>query len=122
MISLKSYFHYIYLDFRKNSRLNTRPNKKQFKALSPMMVNTQFVMISILSQLTFFCLVFFKASALWADAFYKLKCLSVCVSVRLFTLEVPFKRLFVPTSQSRMSNIFRDLESLGKSNGNKWLV
>ena len=25
----------------------------------------------------------FKASALWADAFYKLKCLSVCPSVRL---------------------------------------
>ena len=24
---------------------------------------------------------FFKASALWADAFYKLKCLSVCVCV-----------------------------------------
>ena len=70
----------------------------------------------------------FKASALWADAFYKLKCSSVCQSVRpsvrlsvsLFTFEVPFKRLFAPTSRSRMSNIFRDLESLGKSNGKKW--
>ena len=30
------------------------------------------------------------------------------------------KRLFAPTSQSRMSNIFRDSESLGKSNGKKW--
>ena len=39
--------------------------------------------------------------------------LSVCV----FTFEVPFKRLFAPTSQSRMSNILRDLKSLGKS---KW--
>ena len=36
----------------------------------------------------------FKASALWANAFYK----SICPSVRLFTFEVPFKRLFAPTS------------------------
>ena len=28
--------------------------------------------------------------------------------------------LFAPTSRSRMSNIFRDSESLGKSNGKKW--
>ena len=34
--------------------------------------------------------------------------------------EVPFKYLFVPTSRSRMSNIFRALEFLGKSNGKKW--
>ena len=27
---------------------------------------------------------------------------------------------FAPTSRSRMCNIFRDLESLGKSNGKKW--
>ena len=50
--------------------------------------------------------------------------LSVCLSVRLcvclFTFEVLFNGLFAPTSQSRMSNIFRDLESLGKSNGKKW--
>ena len=45
-------------------------------------------------------------------------CVRVCVC--LFTFEVPFNGLFVPTSQSRMSNIFRDLESLGKSNGKKW--
>ena len=74
----------------------------------------------------------FKAWALWADAFYKSKCPSVCLSVRLcvcpsvclpvcvFTFEVPFKRHFGPTSQSRMSNIFRDSESLGKNNGKKW--
>ena len=37
----------------------------------------------------------------------------VCLSVRLFTFEVPFKRLYGPT-------IFRDSESLGKSNGKKW--
>ena len=44
---------------------------------------------------------------------------SVCVSVcSLF--EVPFNGLFAPTSRSRMSNIFRDSESLGKSNGKKW--
>ena len=43
-------------------------------------------------------------------------CLSVRVSVRLFTFEVPFNGIFAPTSQSLMSNIFRDSESLGKSN------
>ena len=70
----------------------------------------------------------FKASALWADAIYRsicpYVCLSVCLSVCLcvcaFTFELPFKRLFAPTSQSRMSNIFRDFESLGKSNGKKY--
>ena len=36
------------------------------------------------------------------------------------TFEVPFKRLFAPTSQSWMSNIFRESESLGKSSGKKW--
>ena len=67
---------------------------------------------------------FFKASTLWSDAFYKSKCPSVCPSVCLpvclFTFEVPFNGLFAPTSRSRMSNIFRDSESLGKSNGKKW--
>ena len=46
--------------------------------------------------------------------------LFVCLSVCLFTFEVPFKRLFAPTSRSRMSKTFRDSESLGKSNGKKW--
>ena len=45
---------------------------------------------------------------------------SVCICVCVFTFEVPFKRLFAPTSRSRMSNIFRDSESLRKSNGKKW--
>ena len=44
----------------------------------------------------------------------------VCLCVCVFTFEVPFKRLFAPTSQSRMSKLFRSLESLGKSNGQKW--
>ena len=47
-------------------------------------------------------------------------CPSVCLFVRLFTFEVPFNGLFAPTSRSWMSNIFRDSESLGKSNGKKW--
>ena len=47
-------------------------------------------------------------------------CVSVCPSVRVFTFEVPFKRLFAPTSQSQMSNILRDSESLRKRNGKKW--
>ena len=42
--------------------------------------------------------------------------MSVCLSLCLFTFEVPFKRLFAPTSQSRMSNIFKVSESLGKNN------
>ena len=37
-----------------------------------------------------------------------------------FHFEVPFNGLFAPTSRSWMSNIFRDLESLGKSDGKKW--
>ena len=50
--------------------------------------------------------------------FLKVK-MSVCVSVRLFNFEVPFKCLFAPTCRSWMSKIFRDLESLGKHNGKK---
>ena len=69
----------------------------------------------------------FTELALWADSVYKSICpsvrlsvrLSVCPCVCLFTFEVPFNGLFSPTSQSRMSNIFRDSESLGKSNGKK---
>ena len=45
--------------------------------------------------------------------------LCVCLFVCLFTFEVPFNGLFAPTSRSRMSNIFRDSESLGNSNGKK---
>ena len=37
-----------------------------------------------------------------------------------FTFEVPLNGLFAPTSQSKMSNIFREADSLGKSNGKKW--
>ena len=47
-------------------------------------------------------------------------CLSVCLSVCEFTFEVPFESLFAHTSQSQMSNIFRDSESLGKNNERKW--
>ena len=68
--------------------------------------------------------ILFKALALWAAAFYKSVRLCVRVFVRLFvclfTFEVLFKRLFAPTSRNRMSDIFRDLESLEKSNGKKW--
>ena len=67
--------------------------------------------------------VLFNASALWADAFYKLKCpyicLFVCLFVCLFTFEVPLNSLFSPTSPSWMSNIFRDSESSGKGNETK---
>ena len=46
-------------------------------------------------------------------------CVCGCLCV-FFTFEIPFKRLFAPTSRSWMSQIFRDSESLGKSNENKW--
>ena len=38
----------------------------------------------------------------------------------LLRFSVFFNGLFAPTSRSRMSNIFRDSKSLGKSNGKKW--
>ena len=38
----------------------------------------------------------------------------------LLRFVVFFNGLFAPTSRNRMSNIFRDSESLGKSNGKKW--
>ena len=47
-------------------------------------------------------------------------CVSVCLSVCVFTFEIPFKHLWAPTSQIRMSKIFRGSEYLGKSNGKKW--
>ena len=50
---------------------------------------------------------------------YVFVCLSVCLSV-CSLLRYRLTVLFAPTSQSRMSNIFRDSESLGKSNGKKW--
>ena len=62
----------------------------------------------------------FKASALWADAFYKSICPSVCPSVCVSVCSLLRYRLFAPTSRSRMSNIFTDSQSLGKSNGKKW--
>ena len=43
-------------------------------------------------------------------------CVFVCVFFCPFIFEVPFN---FPTSRSRMSNIFRDSESLGKSNKKK---
>ena len=65
----------------------------------------------------------FKASALWADAFYKSKCPPVRLSVCLCVCSLLRYRLTVflpPTSRSRMSYIFKDSESLGKNNGKKW--
>ena len=40
--------------------------------------------------------------------------------LHFFTFEVLVNGLFAPISQSQMSNIFRDSESLRKSNGKKW--
>ena len=40
-------------------------------------------------------------------------CLFVCLYVCVLIFEAPFKRLFAPIFRSRMSNILRDLESLG---------
>ena len=52
-----------------------------------------------------------KMSALWANVRPY-----VCLFVRLFTFEVPFKRLSTPLPEVGCPN----LESLGKSNGKKW--
>ena len=61
-----------------------------------------------------------KADFIENHNFQSIGPLCVCVSVCLFTFEVPFNGLFAPTSRSRMSKMFRDSESLGKSNGKKW--
>ena len=45
---------------------------------------------------------------------------SACLSGSLFTFEGPFKRIFALTFRSWISKVFRDSESLGKSNGKKW--
>ena len=57
------------------------------------------------------------------DDFFRL---SKKLDFRLFLVHptvvsvLPFKRLFAPTSRSRISKNFRDSESLGKGNGKKW--
>ena len=70
----------------------------------------------------------FKASALWADALYKLicpydivclcvcrsVCLSVCLSACVFTFEVSFRHLFVPTFQNWMPKILEIRNPWGK--------
>ena len=64
-----------------------------------------------------------KWSQIWTLLFencLKSPCKTSFFSFTFFTFEVPFDGLFAPTSQNRMSNIFRDSESLGKSNGKKW--
>ena len=54
-----------------------------------------------------------------ADSFIESRCPSVCLRVCPFSC-CTFWGLFAPTFRSRMSNIFRDSESLRKSNGKKW--
>ena len=61
----------------------------------------------------------FKASALWEDAFYKSNCRYVCVFV-CSLLRNSLTVFLPPLPKSRMSQFFRDWESLGKSNGKKW--
>ena len=59
----------------------------------------------------------FKASALWADAFYKsiCPCVCVCLFVRVFTFEVSFKRLFAPNfPKSDVQNFFEIQNPWGK--------
>ena len=71
----------------------------------------------------FLLILFFKASALWADAFYKSKCPSVCVSVCPLVCSLLRYRLTVflpPLPEIRCPIFFRDSESLGRSNGKNW--
>ena len=59
--------------------------------------------------------------ALWANAFYKSTCQSMCLCVCLSVhFWGTFKRLSAPTSWSRMSKVFIDSQSLGKRDGKKW--
>ena len=44
----------------------------------------------------------------------KIAAQKIVIFSHFFTFEVPFNGLFAPTSQNRMSNIFRDSESLWK--------
>ena len=53
-----------------------------------------------------------------ADSFIESQCPSVGLSVPFHVLD--FEAYFAPTSQSQMSKIFRDSESLGKSSEKKW--
>ena len=67
--------------------------------------------------------VIFKASALWADAFYKSKCPYICLFVCLSVCSLLRYRLPVflpPLPKVGCPIFFRDSESLGKSNGKKW--
>ena len=67
-----------------------------------------------------------KLSQIWTFLFEN--CLKLPHKKKLFFFTffgllrflVFFNGLFEPTSRSRMSNIFRDSESWGKSNGKKW--
>ena len=74
-------------------------------------------------QFCFFFFFFFQSMGALGRCFVEVDlsvCVFVCPRFRVFTFEVQFKRLFATTSCSQMSNIFRDFEFLGKSNGMKW--
>ena len=89
---------------------NTHDQEKRNKNKLNMVVNIiclaslhyQDYFFVVVTVWTVFTATIFKASALWADAFYKSKCpyvcVCVCVSVCLFTFEVPFNGLCAPTS------------------------
>ena len=66
----------------------------------------------------------FMESAHWADSIIESRCpLYVCMYVCMYVVPfhvVYFEAYFAPTFRNRMSKIFRDLESLGKSAGKKW--
>ena len=58
---------------------------------------------------------FSKTWPSWPSLF-RSRIVRLCVCVSVHFLSVPFKRPFAPTFQNPMSKMFRDLESLGKSN------
>ena len=63
--------------------------------------------------------IIFKASALWADAFYKSKCLSVCPSV--CSLLRYHLNVFLPPLPEIGCPIFLEIRNpWGNSNGKKW--
>ena len=55
---------------------------------------------------------YLKESAYWTDAFYKLICPYVCVSVHFWCFSLRLTVFLTPTSRSPMSKLFRFSEAL----------
>ena len=97
--------------------IHNKSLKYTLKAFNQVRENNKHISTNIVHRLLVFFF-FFKASALWANAFYKSKCpsgrVSVCLCVRVFTFEVPFKRLFSPLPKVRCPILLKIWNPWGK--------